>query len=645
MTNPFEKRATEYLRDDAAFLSVVTPEPLYSFFEKYATDGSLYDRLSMVIGTPGSGKTTIATLLQFGTVHALLNSPNHSEYGPLVSALSKCRIIEAQQPKIIGCRIAMESEYRDFWQLPYSEEIRIGLLKSFLQSRAVISWLSSLGTTGQYDLEATKIAYRENGSVARESIGGESAKAVLKKAIDIERHLYDVVAALVPPREKDLPTEILAPYHPFDNIQAIITVDGESQEQKRLRPLVMLDDVHSLHPSQLSSMRDWLARREMPISRWMLMRIDAQTPEAVLNEGVTSNAGIEVDSTIKRSREITFIWLQSIDDRASSRRRFRKMAKGMADKYLRLMPALNRQGLVHIQDLLSTKPESISDSKLKKLEQKVSSAQKLGNIRPEVRKTLEEEIERYFSGTSSQDIGEDVKLAMLHILLHRYIKRVPQASLFDDEGVEEAPIPNKKITADSGVADGAKILLLHEYNRPYYYGIDTVCDGSSENAEQFLQLSGRLVEASEARVIRGKRASLPAKYQHQLLTYRSEAIIREWIFPRHEQVGRLCDYIADQCVAKSLEPNAPLGGGANAIGILEDEFKNILKKHAELAHVIKYGVAYNALAIKRQYKTKNRMWTLIELTGPLLIAKGLTLARGGFIEREVRDLTKALEEE
>ena len=34
MTNPFEKRATEYLRDDAAFLSVVTPEPLNSFFEE-----------------------------------------------------------------------------------------------------------------------------------------------------------------------------------------------------------------------------------------------------------------------------------------------------------------------------------------------------------------------------------------------------------------------------------------------------------------------------------------------------------------------------------------------------------------------------------------------------------------------------------
>ena len=60
MSNPFEKRATEYLRDDEAFLPVVTPEPLVTFFRKPAREGRLYDRLAMIIGTPGSGKTTLA---------------------------------------------------------------------------------------------------------------------------------------------------------------------------------------------------------------------------------------------------------------------------------------------------------------------------------------------------------------------------------------------------------------------------------------------------------------------------------------------------------------------------------------------------------------------------------------------------------
>ena len=34
MSNPFEKRASEYRRDDEAFLPLVTPDPLITFFKK-----------------------------------------------------------------------------------------------------------------------------------------------------------------------------------------------------------------------------------------------------------------------------------------------------------------------------------------------------------------------------------------------------------------------------------------------------------------------------------------------------------------------------------------------------------------------------------------------------------------------------------
>ena len=64
MANPFEKRATEYLRDDEAFLPIVTPEPVATFFARPAKEGRLYDRLTMIIGTPGSGKTTLARLFE-----------------------------------------------------------------------------------------------------------------------------------------------------------------------------------------------------------------------------------------------------------------------------------------------------------------------------------------------------------------------------------------------------------------------------------------------------------------------------------------------------------------------------------------------------------------------------------------------------
>src|SRR3954447_713550 len=114
MVNPFEKRATEYLRDDEAFLAVVTPEPLATFFQKPAQEGRLYDRLVMIIGTPGSGKTTLARLFQFSTLRTLLRNTALNAYTPLIDTLTACGAVEDGQPTLIGGRLPLEAEYREF---------------------------------------------------------------------------------------------------------------------------------------------------------------------------------------------------------------------------------------------------------------------------------------------------------------------------------------------------------------------------------------------------------------------------------------------------------------------------------------------------------------------------------------------------
>ncbi len=636
MTNPFEKRATEYIKDDSAFLSVVTPEPLHSFFEEHAKSDALFDRLCIIIGTPGSGKTTIASLIQFPTVFTLINSPNHTEYRPLLNALSKCKIINTDSPKI-ACRIPMESEYRDLWELPYTEEIKFGLLKSFLQSRAIISWANALKKTNQYDLDKTQIKYREGIQAAGENIGGKKILDVLEKAIEIEGLIYDINARLVPPEVTQIPAAAISPYQPFDSIEKIIVKDIKSGDKTELQPLVIFDDVHSLQQSQLVLMQTWLAKREMKVSRWIMMRLDAQTPEAILREGFFAGKSISSESTLKRSREITQIWLQRSDDRRAYREKFRKMAQSMADKYLRMMPIFSQRG-GKFQDLLNTQGSPISPSNLVKLKKKIDIFQKKSNISQEIRISFENDIKQYFLGSKTVDSSEDIRLATLLILMNRYVKRIPQASLFDLIDNEKLPTPTTSIKTNSEVVDGAKIHLLHEFNRPYYYGINIVCDGSSENAEQFLQLAGRLASASEARIIKGSPAALSSSYQNNLLRKRTTEIIREWAFPKHEEIKVLCSHIAELCIKKSLEPNASLGGGANAIGIEQDEFETISKDHPALAQVLKFAVAYNALSIKPYHKTKHKYWTLIELTGPFLISKGLTLTRGGFLEKTVDDL-------
>lgn len=640
MANPFEKRATEYLRNDESFLSVVSPAPLHSYFEQKARDGSLYDRLTMVIGTPGSGKTTIATLFQYKTLSTLLRNPEMDGYKELVDALTKCGAISGEAPVFSGCRLPLETEYREFWELPYPEELKHGLIQSLLQARAVISWVQNITAAQEIQADAIKIIPREGAVASLGQIGGDNAADVFEKAREVERAVYQIGAALVAPAIESIPRAATDAYHPFDVIEAF-SVTGKDKSCHRLKPLVILDDAHTLHPKQLLAVQSWLAKRETRIARWMLMRLDAQTPRATLSDVLEHELEGESATRIKSAREITEIWLQKTGDRSNQRKQFRKMARDMAHKYLGLMEIFHRQGITSLTNIISTVPEPLSESKFKNLESKVNRTQRAHNISDVRRKTLEDEIDRFCSGSTLADLGQDVRLGMLHILMHRYVKRVPQASLFEPLDEHE---PNKPITANSDVVDGARIQLLYEYNRPYYYGIDVLCDGSSENAEQFLQLAGRLVSVAETRIIRGERALLSTPYQHRELQNRAREIVQSWSFPEYKLVRILNDEMVRQCTEKALEPNASLGGGPNSFGILQDEFEKIPETYPDLAQVLKYGVAYNAFSLTQNYKTKGTYWCLLELSGAVIIANGLSLRRGNFLERNVKHLNTILKE-
>ena len=72
MANPFLRRATEYVRDDASFLSIVSPTPLTTFLAKSQHKDDVFEVPVRIIGSPGSGKTMLATLAEFKMVEAIL---------------------------------------------------------------------------------------------------------------------------------------------------------------------------------------------------------------------------------------------------------------------------------------------------------------------------------------------------------------------------------------------------------------------------------------------------------------------------------------------------------------------------------------------------------------------------------------------
>lgn len=630
MANPFEKRATEYLRDDEAFLSVVSPEPLSTFFQQPAREDRLLDRLVMIIGTPGSGKTTMTRLFQYSTVRTLLRNESLDSYRALIASLAQCGAIYDGAPTVLGARIPLESEYREFWEFPYPSELKLGLMTALIQARAVLAWIHNLQSTG-VALEDIRIVPRDNVRAATASIGGTDTASILAKATEIEFAIYRISAALVPPDVDAISETAATAYRPFDVIDTVEVTQNE--QTLTLRPLIILDDAHSLHAEQFDLLRRWLARRELKVARWVITRFDALTPRQVL-----------LSPGLSAEREITYIKMQNDKRRRMERTAFRKMARDMSSRYLRRMDSFNRRGLTELGSMLATVPEGFPPSKLDRLRKHVDAVQRRNRVTPTRRIELESKIDGYLGANS----GEELHLACLDILMERYAKRTKsqasQLDLFGTDDLNEPDFePSKPLGVDSGVVDGAEVHLLHDYDRPYYVGIDTLCDASSENAEQFLQLAGVLVSQLETKLIRGRELTLNAREQNKLLRERADQMVREWDFPQARAVRALTDEIAKQCLEKSLEPNASLGGGAIAFGILQDEFEQIPTTHPRLAQVLQFAVAYNAITLVQDHGTKKQKWCLIELGGTLLLRNGLTLNRGGFLERSVTDLADVVD--
>ena len=179
MFNPFKKRASEYMQDGALFLATVAPDPLFTFLLPHVQQGTVFDRLVAFRGTPGSGKTTIASLFRLTNIRTILRNPKvESTRVPPGFDRLQCRRRWCRRGG--WSRIPMEAEYRDIWELPYPDDVKSKLLFTLIQARAVLLWLKDLRSEGEH-LSTVGVESTGASAAAVVEAGIETAKGMRRR--------------------------------------------------------------------------------------------------------------------------------------------------------------------------------------------------------------------------------------------------------------------------------------------------------------------------------------------------------------------------------------------------------------------------------------------------------------------------------
>ncbi|MGQ0596716.1 hypothetical protein [Aquabacterium sp.] len=637
MDNPFKKRRTELITDRRTLLSLVSSVPIEEFFEPEKKQ--LLEKLTLVVGTPGCGKTTIAQVVEFESLYNLCQGTTSPINRDLVDVLTGHELIKDGLPAILGHRLAMSTNFRDIWELPYSDQTRLALLRAFLQSKAVLGWFSQLDVMG-VSLEHVEIMMGANSESVFTTTGADRAERFREYARSIELAIFKIVTSLVPPDEKEMAESFLnTSYDVFEVLSGFRVrrwpgaPDAPIDSDVILRPMIIVDDAHELHPMQFTQLRDWLKTKAMGVSRWLMCRPDVVSADdyrdALIKDTVSEE---DMQPGSIRDRDYIMKLMQ-----LGTARRFKHVATDIATRYIASIPEFRRRGISDLKPLLNqTATAELAPGVYRQLQEKVEKLAQEARFSKSLVESLHARVR--------DDVPADESQAALRILIYREKNKTPQIDLLgDDELLDEPASDDKKV--NSTVLEGARVQLMHEFDRPYYFGMDKLIAASNSNIEQFVRLAGTLVDELLARVIRNREPYLAPKAQHVALVGQAKQAMNDWDFPYNAVVRALVKEIATQCLAKTLQGNAPLGAGANAIGIPQEEMDAVLRRDGRLARVLHFAFAYNALVFVPSYRCKNKVWCLLELGALPNLAYGLTLNRGGFIESTLRKLQAMVPEE
>ena len=589
--------------------------------EKYIK-GVLWRNVVFIHSTPGAGKTSLLRVFEPSSLRTLWNGRSAPDYKELYAQLKKLEVLSNDKIELLGVTLQCTRNYETLEELNVSEGQKLRFFFSLLNARIILSTLRA--TLQLYNkpfpegLKDIQFNYNDDANHFINLNVPCDGQNLYDWASNIERQIYIAIDSF-------LPVENIKP-EGHDELFAFsvlkpeyLTVNGNEVCNKIL---FMLDDTHKLSPNQRIRLQKYVLEKRGNFNLWISERLEALEP--IENLGSFQKRDYE-EINLER------FW----DDRKS---KFEKILINIA----------NKRASISTEDV-DTFQEYV-ESDLNEEDYKENFTTVIDITKANIAK-LTAHTDKFNSwlGFIEAFVGNPLENALLlkqvEILIIRSLKK--------DQLSFDFPYTNEELLdkLKSDIQNSAKLFMSRDQKIPYYYGLNTLYNLSSNNIEQFLNFSSDIFEEMLSNKISGKEVTVDSRHQEKIIREIAE---RKWqeltkLIPHSNEVTTFLQEFGEFSKKQTYQSNAPYAPGVNGFSIKEKTNAKLFsakswfedESYKPLVDVISTCVAYNLLEIKKTKQgEKDQTWEVYYLNRWLCVKFDLPLSYGGFRHKNPEELIR-----
>lgn len=619
--NPFTMRASEKIESAANFLRLYSPTILDALIEKNKND-KLWENVVFIHSSPGAGKTSLLRVFEPLSLKTLFNSKSSSEYKEIYGKLRELDVINEEKIELLGVTLICTRNYEVLEDLDVSSGQKIRFFFSLLNARVILSTLRSIlqlhNKTFPEGLTDISFTYNNETNYFLNLIVPCNGKELYDWASNIERKIYTAIDSFMPL------SEVTPDGH--DELFAFSVLKPENfrvdNQVAFSKILFMLDDTHKLSFTQRQKLEKYILERRGNFNIWISERLEALDPKENLGSF--------------QERDYEEVNLERFWDNREAK--LKQILLNVADK----RASLSSEEVNSFQEYIETNlnEEAFKNDFLEVIE---STSTEILKITTQTNKF--DEWIKYFSDFKGNPLERALLLKKIEILIARHLNK-NQLS-FDFPYTQDELIEKLKLDLEAP----AKLFLSKEKKIPYYHGLSTLINLSSNNIEQFLSFSSDLYEEMLSNKIAGKEITISSLNQEKIIMGMVE---KKWnelpkLIPYSKEVIKFLNELGDFSRKQTFQKNAPYGSGVNGFSIKEKKELRLITEdewiknpiYEPLINVISTCVSYNLLELKKTKQgEKGQIWDVFYLNRWLCVRYDLPLSYGGFRHKSPDELIR-----